>query len=105
MQVHTAVVTAGHASEESHTILGRSVACPHDIATTPRGRCSINRADGTCSIFTAVVRDIQPHDRRAAARGRPLDEKDLGNLPILTKVFIGPQGRNELETGLVRNKG
>lgn len=104
MQVHAGMIIAGYTAKEGHTILGGSIAGSHDLATTTRGRCPVYRANRTRCIFTTVIRDIKPYDGRPTTRWRPLHEQDLSDLPVLAKVFVGPQGRNELEHRMIGQK-
>jgi hypothetical protein len=99
------MITAAHATEKGHAILCRSMARSHDVAASTGRCCSVDRSDGARGIFSAVVRDVQPDDRRPTSRRSPLDKEDLGNLPVLAEVIIGPEGWNELEHRICkRNK-
>lgn len=99
VKIHTGVIVATSATEESHAILGSAIASTHDIVPTSSLRCrSIYSADAPGSVFPPIVGDVQTH-YRSPARRSSLHKDHFRDLPILAEELVGSQSRYELFFG------
>jgi len=89
VKVHAAVVRARLATKECHTVLRRSVTCPHEVSPTPRRESAIDSTNTPRSILLPMISDVESDDRTLAACGRAFDDHDLGYLPVLAKIVVG----------------
>ena len=88
MKVHATVVRARLPTKERHTVLRRSVTCPHDVSPTSRRRSAIDGTNTSRGVLLSMVSDVESDDRVLAARGCTFDDHNLGYLPILAKVVV-----------------
>ena len=90
------MIRAIDAAQKRHAILGRTVAGTHDLAPTTRGGRTIDNGNTACGVFSTVIRDVQPYDRRLRAWCSTLDQNNLRNATILAEIIIRAQGRYQL---------
>ncbi len=84
------------ATQKGHAVLGCTVAGTHDLAATTRRGRTIDRGNAAGSIFSAVVCDIQPYNRRLRAWWSALDQNNLRNAAILAEIIVRAQSRYQL---------
>ena len=84
------------ATQKGHAVLGCTVAGTHDLAPTTRRGRTIDGANTACGIFSTMVCDIQPHDRRLGAWWSAFDQNNLRNAAILAEIIVRAQGRYQL---------
>jgi hypothetical protein len=82
------VIRAIDAAQKRHAILGRTVAGTHDLAPTTRGGRTIDNGNTARGVFSTVIRDVQPYDRRLRAWCSTLDQNNLRNAAILAEIII-----------------
>jgi hypothetical protein len=90
------VIRTVDATQKGHAVLGCTVAGTHDLAPTTRRGRTIDRSNTARSIFSTVVCDIQPYDRRLRAWWSALDQNNFRNTAILAEIIVRAQGRYQL---------
>ena len=97
VQVHAAKISTSHTAKERHAVLGRSITRSHNITATTRRSDSIHSCNSTRCILPPVVSDVESNHGSPTAGWSSLDQQDLCNLAILSKVLVRAQSRNKLD--------
>jgi hypothetical protein len=96
VETHTTVIGTRLATKECHAVFRCSITCSHNVSPPSGRRSAIDGADASHSVLFPVVSNVESDDRVLAVRGCAFNDHDLGYLPILAKVVIGTQRRNQL---------
>jgi hypothetical protein len=73
VEVHAVVIRTIDATQERHTVLGRTVARTHDLAPTTGRRGTINGGNTARGVFSTVIGDVQSYNWRLRAWWSTLD--------------------------------
>lgn len=96
VKAHATVVRTRLATKKCHAVLRRSVTCPHNVPPTPRRKSAIDSTNAPGGILLLVVSDVESDDWTLAVRGCTFDDHNLGYLPVLAKIVVGTQRRDQL---------